>query len=125
MRCSSLWDSHVAPRSGNWSSARRSRPRGRDPQPRLRQAGRLIARTVRRGVALRALGLGDLLTGLPALRGLRRVRPDHRLVVATSPGVGALASRALGDADVVAVGELAALPFGTGIDLAVNLHGRG
>jgi ADP-heptose:LPS heptosyltransferase len=39
-------------------------------------------------LALRALGLGDGLTGVPALRGLRRAFPDHRLVLAAPRGIG-------------------------------------
>ena len=43
-------------------------------------------------VVLRALGLGDLLTGVPALRGLRRALPDHRLVLATGSNLQKLDS---------------------------------
>ena len=75
-------------------------------------------------VALRALGLGDLLTALPAIRGLRRVA-ERPLLVATSPGVAPLAARSLPGVGVVAVGELAALPMRGPVDVAVNLHGRG
>ena len=39
-------------------------------------------------LALRALGLGDLLTCVPALRGLRRAWPDDRLVLAAPAAVG-------------------------------------
>jgi glycosyl transferase family 9 (putative heptosyltransferase) len=75
-------------------------------------------------VALRALGLGDALTGIPALRGLRRGFPGHRLVLAAPAGVGQWL-RGLGIVDelVVTAGlEPVNLPAG---QIAVNLHGRG
>ena len=36
-------------------------------------------------LVLRALGLGDFMTGLPALQLIRRSLPDHRLVLAAGP----------------------------------------
>ncbi|WP_299036646.1 glycosyltransferase family 9 protein [uncultured Pseudokineococcus sp.] len=92
-------------------------------------------------LALRALGLGDALTGVPALRGLRRARPGHLLVLAGPPGPGELlrrrgvVDRVLPVEGVRSLDEgavLAALaehpevlPPGRSVDLAVNLHGRG
>lgn len=77
-------------------------------------------------LALRALGLGDLLTGVPALRGLRRRFPDHRLLLATSPPLAPLVK----DMEIVdgmlATGELEPLRVQFDPDdVAVNLHGRG
>ncbi len=78
-------------------------------------------------LALRALKLGDLLVAVPALRGLRRGFPEHRIVLATSSWLAPLVEL------VDAVDEL--LPAnglddpldlpGRPVDLAVNLHGRG
>jgi ADP-heptose:LPS heptosyltransferase len=77
-------------------------------------------------VVLRALGLGDLLTAMPALYALCRAFPEHRRVLAAPK---ALAPLALHTGVVHAVEDtepLAALsPALHGADVAVNLHGKG
>jgi ADP-heptose:LPS heptosyltransferase len=76
-------------------------------------------------LALRALGLGDALTGIPALRGLRRAHPDAHLVLAAPAGLGGWL-RDLGVVDeVLPTTGLAELPSTRRPDLAVNLHGCG
>lgn len=77
-------------------------------------------------VVLRALGLGDLLTAVPALRGLARAFPDHRRVLAAPRALEPLA-RLTGAVDAVAdTAPLAPLDRAlTGAEVAVNLHGRG
>jgi len=76
-------------------------------------------------LALRALGLGDALTGIPALRGLRRAFPDRRLVLAAPEALGSWLCR-LGVVDAVlpTTGLQPLSATGEGI-VAVNLHGRG
>ncbi|WP_243738360.1 glycosyltransferase family 9 protein [Cellulomonas shaoxiangyii] len=76
-------------------------------------------------LVLRALGLGDALTGVAALRGVRRAWPDRRLRLAGPAATGSWL-RALGVVDEVLVTDgLSPLDWhGTG-HVAVNLHGRG
>lgn len=101
---------------------------------------------------LRALGLGDLLTAVPALRGLARAFPEHRRVLLAprslepllplirtgepgrmgEPGgmgqMGEPVVHELRHADLLSRGALARASVsaqGEALDVAVNLHGRG
>lgn len=83
-------------------------------------------------VVLRALGLGDLLTAVPALRALADAHRDHRRLLAAPRALAPLLPliRTTGGAPAVHeladVAELRALPrVCAGATLAVNLHGRG
>jgi ADP-heptose:LPS heptosyltransferase len=91
----------------------------------------MSARTALRLVVLRALGLGDLLTGVPALRALRRQFPRYEIVLAT-PVELAAAARATGAVDTLlpASAPGRAVPSslnwrGAPPDIAVDLHGNG
>lgn len=78
-------------------------------------------------VVLRALGLGDTLTGVPALHGLRRRHPGRRLLLAAPlPQARLLLRYGIVDGIVPTAG-LDAEPPGLGYPghLAVNLHGCG
>ncbi|MCS0603799.1 glycosyltransferase family 9 protein [Streptomyces sp. LP11] len=82
-------------------------------------------------LVLRALGLGDLLAGVPALRGIRRAFPGHRVVLALPPGLTELAL-ATGAVDAVFPAEAPAraVPSLTHWaapppDIAIDLHGNG
>jgi hypothetical protein len=78
-------------------------------------------------LVLRAIGLGDALTGVAALRGVRRAWPGRRVVLAAPAGLGRwLASYGLVD-DVLPARGLEPLRWGspTGPEVAVNLHGKG
>ncbi|MEW1980088.1 glycosyltransferase family 9 protein [Citricoccus sp. NPDC079358] len=113
-----------------WLAARRDEAPGRPPGVSgAEQAGpddaTVVALRPDDVLVLRALGLGDALTGVAALRGVRRRYPDRRLVLAGPAATG----RLLRDLDIVdevlPVPGLVPLPPCPPGSVAVNLHGRG
>ncbi|MBV9027957.1 MAG: glycosyltransferase family 9 protein, partial [Candidatus Eremiobacteraeota bacterium] len=88
----------------------------------------MIASTTsrKRVVILRALGLGDFLTAVPAFRAIARAFPDHLRILAAPLALAPLA-RMAGAIDEVAdtqpLAPLASELFGA--EVAVNLHGSG
>lgn len=82
--------------------------------------------TQQTAVVLRPLGLGDLLTGVPAIRAVRAAVPDHRLVLATTAALEPLARLVDAVDEVLPARELEPLDWsGPPPDLAVDLHGKG
>lgn len=94
-------------------------------------AGAVLAVNPPTLLVLRALGLGDLLTAVPALRGLRSGYPDHRVVLAAPASLRELVQLATAVDDLLPT----APPGPAGwppLDwlqqppaVAVNLHGKG
>jgi ADP-heptose:LPS heptosyltransferase len=79
-----------------------------------------------RVLVLRALGLGDFLTAVPALRALAEHFPEHELVLATPAALRPLVRLARAADEVIPAWPLAPLPRTVAWpDIAVNLHGCG
>jgi ADP-heptose:LPS heptosyltransferase len=77
-------------------------------------------------VLLRPLGLGDLLTGVPAIRAVRAAVPGHRLVLATTAVLEPVARLIDAVDEVLPARELEPLDWpGPPPELAVDLHGKG
>lgn len=77
-------------------------------------------------LVLRALGLGDLLTAVPALRGLRSGYPDHQVVLAAPAQLRELALLTGAVDDLLPTAQLGPINWRKPSPaVGANLHGRG
>ena len=79
-----------------------------------------------RVLILRALGLGDFLTGVPAYRAVRRAFPDQRIVLAAPAALAGLIPLTGAFHQLLPTAELAPVLWsGPPPEVAIDLHGRG
>lgn len=79
-----------------------------------------------RVLLLRALGLGDFLTGVPAYRAVRRAFPGHQIVLAAPAALADLVPLTAAVDDLLPAAELEPVAWtGPPPDIAIDLHGRG